>query len=136
MKESKKNRADARGRSTKKVGAFSRIDAEMQKAPAYRSLTASALRVFSWAMILNFKTATAAGASGKPKFKFTNAEAKSKLDMNSTTFSRAKEELNEKGFMKWVERGGLKGCNGVPSLYSLSSEWKDWVPPPKKYKGL
>jgi len=131
MTKIKQNGVDAHGRNKKQVGGFSRVAIEMQNSPAFQSLSSSALRVFLWALILNFKKATSAGASGKPKFKFTNAEAKSKLGMNSTTFSRSKEELNKKGFMEWAKRGGLKGCNGVASLYSLSGDWTDWSPPPR-----
>jgi hypothetical protein len=109
MRTKIENRADARGRSTKNVGGFSRLATEMQMSPIYHSLTASALRVLHWAIFLNYNSSSIAGASGKPKFKLTNSEAKAKLDMNSTTFSRAKKELSEKGFMVWAKRGGLKG---------------------------
>lgn len=131
MRTNSKNRADAHGRSKKPVGGFSRITTDMQRTVAFQSLTGSALRVLMWACFRNFNAATNTTASEKPKFKFTNAEAKSKLGMNSSTFSRAKNELNEKGFIDWAKRGGLKGVNGAPSLYCLSGKYKDWTPAPK-----
>lgn len=111
-------------------GGFSRINCEMQKSPAFHSLSASALRVLSWAIYRNYNAATniAKGDTTGPCFKFTNAEALDKLGMSSPVFSRAKNELSEKGFLQWRKRGGLKGVNGVPSYFQLSSDWKEWRP--------
>lgn len=131
MRTNTKNRADAHGRSKYPVGGFSRITTDMQRTVAFQSLTGSALRVLIWADFRNYNAITNTAASKKPTFKFTNTEAKSKLGMNSSTFSRAKDELCKKGFIDWVKRGGLNGCNGAPSLYCLSGKYKDWTPPPK-----
>jgi hypothetical protein len=122
------------GRDRLKIGeGFSRITTDMQRSEAFQSLSASAVRVLLWSLWLNYNTATtrSEGKTEKPRFKFTNAEASEKLSMGSAKFSRAKEELSEKGFLSWVKRGGLKGCNGVCSEYMLSGDWKTWKPTTK-----
>lgn len=115
------------GRNAGKSGAFSAVPAEMQRSPAFRSLPASALRVLLWCLFKHYKAANTDGRpSGRPTFKLTNKEAKDSLTMNAQTFSRAKELLAEKGFIKWTLRGGLKGCNGVASEFMLIDDWKSW----------
>ena len=110
------------------------IYAEMMKSPAFKSLSAGALRVLLWCVFLNFKAASkrVKGATGRPVFTFTNADALTALGMPPPTFSRAKSELAEKGFLRWHLRGGLKGVNGVPSEYALSGAWKEWTAPTEK----
>lgn len=103
---------------------MSQVKVEMQKSEAYRSLTASALKVLVYALFLNYFAASR--CDGKPVFKFTNKTARDVLGMSQQTFSRAKNELAEKGFMGWVKRGGLKGCNGIASEFELLSDWKEW----------
>lgn len=119
-------------------GGFSRITCEMQKSPAYQSLSASALRVLSWAIYRNYNAATniAKGDTTGPCFKFTNAEALDKLGMTAPVFSRAKEELADKGFIRWRKHGGLKGVNGVPSYFQLSGDWKEWKPQTKTKRDM
>lgn len=65
----------------------------------------------------------------RPSFKCTNAEAKSELGIGAQTFTNAKAELERKGFLTFIVRGGLKGCNGVASRFALSNEWKQWIAP-------
>jgi hypothetical protein len=121
------------GRSAKKVGGFSPVPTDMQKSPAFHSLTGSAVRVLLWCIFKNYKSATASDTeSTRPTFKLTNREAKQELGMHAQTFSRAKKELADKGFIKWVKHGGLKGCNGVASEFCLSGGYKTWVEPPKQ----
>lgn len=115
----------------KASGKFSQVSYEMQTSPAFQSLSASAIRVLLWAIFENFRAGTAKGAVGKPQFKMTNSDAQKYYGLSSQTFSRAKNELSEKGFLEWATRGGLKGCNGVCSTYYLSGEWKKWTPPLK-----
>ncbi len=112
------------GRTAYRAGGFSRIPTDMQQSLAYRSLTASALKVLIWSLFKAYKAGSLEKTSCSPTFKFTNAEAKDVLGMNQTTFSRAKQELANKGFLDWVTRGGLKGVNGVASEFSLSGRWK------------
>lgn len=130
------------GRDLKVGEGFSRITTEMQKSPAFRSLTTSALRVLLWGLWKHYNAATnrCKGDAGGPRFRLTNAEALEKLEMGSATFSRAKAELIEKGFWAYAKRGGLKGCNGIASEFELSGDWKRWqrperatrAPPPRK----
>lgn len=117
-------------------GGFSRVTTEMQLSPAYLSLTASAHRLLVWCLFLNYSKATQQRKidASKPNFRLTNAEARSKLGLNQTTFTRAKNELEEKGFLVWVVRGGLKGVNGVASVFALSNDWRRWEPA-KKHPG-
>ena len=113
-----------RSRYKAEPGGFSRVSTEMQKSEAFQSLSGKALRVLLYALFLNYNSATQ--GAGQPVFKFTNAMARDILGMHQATFSRAKDELGEKGFIKWERRGGLKGVNGVPSEFSLSGDWKRW----------
>lgn len=118
------------GRDQKATEGFSRITTAMQKSAAFRSLSASALRLLLWATWKQYNATDnrSRGETGNPRFKITNAEAAKELGMGSATFSRAKDELAEKGFLVWAKRGGLQGCNGVASEYMLASEWKEWTP--------
>lgn len=122
------------GRSSHKSEAFSRATIEMQQSPAFQSLAASSLRVLLWAIYKNYRSASAGneGSLGRPKFKLTNSEARRELGMNQTTYTRAKNELFQKGFIVWVSRGGLKGANGIASEFALSGDYKNWIRPPKK----
>lgn len=129
MPRHKKHRSDP--------GGFSRVTTDMQTSAAFKSLTASALRVLLWCIWKNYKSATASRLPhGPPTFKLTNREARSELDLTAETFSRAKKELEQKGFLEWVTHGGLLGCNGVASEYRLSGRWKQWEPPPKKKRSM
>lgn len=115
----------------RKMGeAFSLITNEMQESKAFQSLTASAIRVLLRCLYRNYNSVTnrSRGETGKPVFKFTNREALEKLGMSADKFSRAKDELEKKGFIEWVVRGGLKGSNGVASQFALSGRWKEWKP--------
>jgi hypothetical protein len=110
--------------------AFSRITNSMQESEAFRSLSAPAIRVLLRCLFKNYGAATnrSDGATGRPVFKLTNSEARDHLGMNADTFSRAKNELARKGFLEWVVRGGLRGCNGHASQFALSGAWKHWTP--------
>ena len=114
------------GRDKGKKGAMSQITTEMQESVAFATLNASSIRVLLFAIFLNYYAASR--TTGRPVFKFTNKTAKERLYMNQQTFTRAKKELVEKGFWKWVKRGGMKGCNGTASEFTLLSEWKTWQP--------
>jgi hypothetical protein len=118
------------GRDKRTKGALSQITIEMQESEAFQSLTASGMSVLLYAIFLNFWAGT--HDTGKPVFKFTNQTAREKLGMNQAKFTRAKQDLANKGFWKWTLHGGLKGCNGVASEFTLSSDWKRWVSPQKK----
>lgn len=130
------------GRSVSKGPGFSRVPVEMQGTLAFQNLTASALRVLLYCLRLSYGAATdpkrPKGSTERPTFPFTNQMARDILDMSPQTFSRAKKELAEKGFIEWAVRGGLRGCNGVASRFSLSSRYRDWTPPakPRNHVGL
>ena len=110
---------------------FSRVETAMQKSAAFQSLSASALRVLLWAINKNYKAVSKAGAPGKPTFKLTNAEAKNDYGLSSTTFTNAKNQLEEKGFLEWVQRGGLKGCKAFAQYSAFLENGKIGLPPPK-----
>ena len=114
------------GRDKGRKGAMSQVTTEMQESAAFATLNASSIRVLIFAIFLNYYAATR--TSGRPVFKFTNKTAKDKLGMNQQTFTRAKRELADKGFWKWVKRGGLGWENGIASEFTLLSEWKTWQP--------
>ena len=109
----------------KKNGGLSQVPLEMQASYAFQSLAASGIRVLVLAIFLGY-------CSDTKKFKFTNATEKKRLRMNQNTFSRAKLDLCEKGFLAWAKRGGLRGCNGVASEFVLTEDWKDWTPTSKQ----
>lgn len=125
------NKVLSNGRNKYPKGGLSQISTEMQESFAFQSLTASAIRVLLYAIFFNFCAVSKTKATGNPVFKFTCTTAEKKLEMNRQTFSRAKNELDAKGFLIWVKRGGLKGCNGEASEFSLSGNWKKWIPPEK-----
>ena len=112
------------GRDKKKKGSLSQISLEMQESDAFRSLSASAIRVLLLSIFFNYFAADR--TSGRPVFKLTNKTAKERLGMNQQTYSDAKRKLIEKGFWVYVKRGGLKGCNGIASEFALSGDWKTW----------
>jgi len=117
------------GRGQRSPGAFSRVTTDMQRSAAFLSLSAPAIRLLLWALWKQYHAATnRTGEIGNPRFRITNAEAAKELNMGSSTFSRAKEDLAEKGFLAWAVRGGLKGCNGVASEFTLVNEWREWQP--------
>lgn len=130
------------GRSASSGSGFAKVPVEMMVSPAFQCLAASSIRVLLFCLRLNYGAATdpkrPKGSSETPAFAFTNKMARDILGMNQQTFTNAKNELAEKGFIEWVVRGGMKGCSGVASKYILSSRWKDWMPPAKDqaYAGL
>lgn len=115
---------NTRSRYKAEPGGFSRVTTDMQQSEAFRSLSAKALRVLLYALYLNYNSASK--TTGHPVFKFTNAMAKDVLGMHPSTFTKAKQELGETGFIRWERRGGLKGVNGVPSEFTLSGDWRRW----------
>ena len=110
----------------RKSKALSQITVEMQESPAFKSLSASAIRVLLMAMFFNYHAATR--RAGKAEFEFTGGTAEKRLGMSKGAFSRAAKELANKGFWEWERRGGLLGCNGVASTFRMSSRWKTWEP--------
>ena len=114
-----------RSRYKGEPGGFSRLTIDMQASEAFHSLSTKAIRVLLYALYLNYNAATK--QNGRSVFKFTNGIARKYLGMHQQTFTRAKSELADKGFIRWERHGGLKGCNGVPSEFSLSGDWKRWV---------
>lgn len=126
-----RNKTLKNGRNAGKLGGFSTMPVDMQKSPAFQSLSASALRLLLWFIFKSYKAGTQNEKIQRPVFKVTNREALAELGMSAQTFSRAKQELADKGFMEWVKRGGLRGANGVASEFALSDEWKSWTASPK-----
>ena len=98
---------------------------EMQESEAFKSLTKSAIRVLLYAHFFEYYAATKTDGRS---FKFTTGTARDKLGMTPQTFNNCKNELAEKGFLRWVQRGGLRGCNGKPSRFVLTDDWKTWKP--------
>lgn len=106
--------------------------------PAWRHLTASAKDVM---IVITAKSSNAASkrvkdAAGRPKFKFTYSEAKQLLKMPTPTFSRAMNELKDKGFIKVSDPGGMLYGKGRPAEFLLSDKWKEWVPPPRNTNNI
>jgi hypothetical protein len=89
---------------------------------AYKSLKFSAAKILPYFL-------------GKPKlnlndpeyykiqFSFSYPEAKN-LGFSKTTFAACIEELQEKGFIKKVVNGGLKGNGQGYNRFRLSGEWR------------
>ena len=130
------------GRSASSGPGFASVPVEMMATAAFQSLAASSIRVLLYCLRLNYGATTYVarkkGPTGKPTFKLTNQMARELLNMSPQTFTTAKNELAEKGFIEWAVRGGLMGCNGIASQFALSSQYKDWTPPakPRKFAGL
>ena len=100
----------------------------MMKSGAFQSLTASAHRVLLRCLLLNYRATSNRSPrdTSGPIFRFTNSEAGAELGMHPQTFSNAKKELEKKGFIVWVSRGGLQGPDKAASVYRLSDGWKHW----------
>ncbi|GFO68695.1 hypothetical protein GMLC_22740 [Geomonas limicola] len=109
---------------------FAKITKELASSEAYNDLSASALRLLPHILMAN-GAAAARGSKdshGRPVFTFTAREAKERAGLNSDAFSRAKAELVLKGFLEWVEHGGVlslgSDSQGKPSTFRLSAGWR------------
>ncbi|MBT5319848.1 MAG: MarR family transcriptional regulator [Chloroflexi bacterium] len=58
------------------------------------------------------------------RIRFTYIEAEDRWEIPRSTFMRALNELQEKGFLDVTLRGA--GISGSANLYSLSNRWKKW----------
>lgn len=127
----------ARRRKSSRTGPkFSMVMMDMQNSPAFWSLAPSSIRLLiylQWKNSFTVATRDDREAGMRPAFKCTNAEAKAELGMGAQTFTNAKAELERKGFITVIKRGGLKGCNGVASRFALSGEWKQWTSPTRSH---
>ena len=127
-----KNKPSPNGRNAKSVETFSMIPTRMQQSQAYRSLSANSLRLLV-RMVFEASDAARKGQKkdGMPVFMLTNDQANERCRLSADAFSRAKNELHEKGFLEWYKRGGLQGVNGTASEFYLTDGWKHWTSPAK-----
>ncbi|MBK5278529.1 MAG: hypothetical protein JJE09_06665 [Bacteroidia bacterium] len=117
---------------------FSRVTMAMQETKAFISLSATAIRILLRAISKNSdpKNVCHKDEQGHPIFPFNHTEALNLCGLSDPVFTRGKNELEEKGFLKWHTRGGLRGANGVASLFTLCSEYKNWEPPLKPKRDM
>ena len=95
---------------------------DLLNSPAYKELTpssAKALPYFLGKVKLGFNDPE----KYEKYFNFPYPEAE-KLGFSTATFSRIRKELEEKGFIERVERGGLRGKGEGYSKYTLSKKWE------------
>ena len=95
--------------------------AEMDS-PAFHQLSGNSAKLYVY-----LKRSCSRAAGNKPAnevtvfgFSYTEAE---RYGFARRTFIRMIKELIEAGFIELVEKGGLRGCNGVCSKYRLSRVW-------------
>lgn len=88
---------------------------------AYRALSANAAKLLTY-----FKRICVKATKGKPNettlFGFTYTEAV-KYGFARRTFSRAVQDLQQRGFIDIAEVGGLRGAGHSCSQYKLSKRW-------------
>lgn len=100
---------------------------------AFQTLTASQVQVLLLAQLKdNNAKHHKQLRDGRPIFNFTYAEAKVRLGISGTTFNASLLELVNRGFLKVIKAGGLKGPGGGPTLYAASDGWKRWTLPPEE----
>jgi hypothetical protein len=104
------------------------IPRRMHRSPAFRKLTATAIRVF---FEFRFRCQFArAGNRGKwhhvnnGELIFTYAQAKTKFGIARSTFRNCIDQLIKRGFIDIAHQGGgmMKDC----SKYSISERWRDY----------
>jgi hypothetical protein len=103
---------------------FIPITHQQLESAAFKALSGNAAKLYPY-----FIRACVRCCKGKPdtttQFDFTYGEAV-KLGFARNTFSRCLKELNQNGFIDWVEVGGLRGVGHSNSKYRLSDRWALW----------
>lgn len=97
--------------------------------PAFQTLNASAVRVLLMCLVKhdNAKYHMRRDDQGRYVWTFTYQDAKQYCGLSNSSISKALLSLEELGFLEVTVRGGLKGANGVKSMYTLSDDWKKWT---------
>lgn len=126
----KKNKTKPNGRGPSFENCQARVTAHMMQSEAFRSLNGSALRVLLMCVLKhdNARYHNKRDEQGRHVWTFTYVDGKQYCDLASAAFSRSMQQLEKIGFIKVAAPGGLKGTNGVKSVYCVSDDWKKWVP--------
>lgn len=121
------------------------FEQRLLKSKAYRSLR-KPTSYFVFAIFMTKRQLAKVGRKGRKRWEITNngeiefryLEAEKKYDISSGAFTKAIDELREKGFIDIAATG--MGVHKVKTLYSISDRWKlygtpEYEPPkprPKK----
>jgi hypothetical protein len=102
---------------------FTAIFNEEMDSKAYLELSGTAVKVFAWFKRIDGKVRRKDPYGYNGIFDFTYKEAL-RYGFARRTFSRAIDELGEKGFIEVISVGGLRGAGRSNSKYKLSSRWQ------------
>lgn len=120
--------ARQRGKHKERLGPFSPILYEELDSVAYQELSGGAAKAYPYFKRIDGKVKRKLGDDYNGIFDFTYSEAE-KCGFARRTFSRAIDDLIEKGFLDIVKQGGKRGCGMSNSKYKLSSRWVDYGKP-------
>ncbi len=106
-------------RRKRSKASFVKLDRNLMRSPAYKALKPTSIAVYL--QILYGHN----GSNGSPSDPIYCPY--SRIGLAPATIKKAIDELEEKGFIKCVERGGLyQKANG----YALLQQWRLWKPSP------
>ncbi|ACH39991.1 hypothetical protein Gbem_2988 [Citrifermentans bemidjiense Bem] len=112
-----------KGKRLNRLPPFTPIFNEEMDSTAYLELSGTAVKVFTWFKRIDGRLRGKDRLGYNGIFDFTYNEAK-RYGFAKRTFSRAIDELGEKGFIEVVSVGGLRGAGRSNSKYKLSSKWQ------------
>lgn len=113
----------AKARTKNKLPPFTHLLNEEMDSKAYLELSGTAAKALMWFKRIDGKLKGKDRHGYNGIFDFTYTEAV-KYGFAKKTFSRAIDELNEKGFITIVKVGGMRGVGRSNSKYSLSTGWR------------
>jgi len=114
---------NAKGKTGNRLPPFTPILNEEMDSKAYLELTGTAVKALTWFKRIDGKLRGKDRYSFNGIFDFTYNEAV-RCGFAKRTFSRAIDELGEKGFIEVISVGGLRGAGRSNSKYKLSTRWQ------------
>ena len=113
----------AKGKAGNRLPPFTAILNDEMDSKAYLELSGTAVKVFAWFKRIDGKLRGKDRTGYNGIFDFTYKEAQ-RCGFAKRTFSRAIDELGEKGFIEVIAVGGLRGAGRSNSKYKLSTRWQ------------
>lgn len=112
-----------KGKTGNRLPPFTPILNEEMDSTAYFELSGTAVKVLTWFKRIDGKLRGKDRYGFNGIFDFTYNEAL-RCGFAKRTFSRAIDELGEKGFIEVISVGGLRGAGRSNSKYKLSTRWQ------------
>lgn len=113
----------AKGKTGNRLPPFTPILNEEMDSKAYLELSGTAVKVLTWFKRIDGKLRGKDRHGFNGIFDFTYKEAL-RCGFAKRTFSRAIDELGEKGFIEVISVGGMRGAGRSNSKYKLSTRWQ------------